>query len=251
MTALPIFLGEGTEGAAYLLQPAGKAGIIEIPDTLAGRAAKGLRLFLEGLVIDAERGIVASDTEAGRFYVFEPTKGQFVVAFETVGANGEKAYRKTGDVDLGYLDGRGNKVQYSSHHFAWLFSQGFCVVVPATELARKAITEAHTYADADHVGRARILAAYDAHRLEFAADRATGRAEFRAKKVQGWDPQHPGCAKFEELWAGKSWPISVTVRRNGAMQVLKAANPAHARASWAWVARHDWVPTGEVKEAAW
>jgi len=224
---------------------------IEVGDNLAGRAAKGLRLYLEGKVLDAEAGIVASDTDPGVVYIFDPNKGKMMKAYLITAPNGEKAYRKTEEPSLGYLDGYKHEVRYDSHDFARMFAQDVVVRILSTPKSDEAIRQAIEYAEADDAGRKRILDAYDHRRAEFKADRQTGKAEFKARQRPVWDNRNAGCAKMEELWAGKAWPISVTVQRNGTRQVLKASNPAHARAAWAWTFLHGWVPTGEIKEAIW
>ena len=252
---LSIVLGKGAEGEVYILNRTGERGLIEVPDNLAGRAAKGLRLWLEDQVLDAEEGIVHSDPysdrpDKNRVYIWNKDRSLMYQGYRTVGAGGEIKFRTTVFKDMGYDDGRGNEVAYSSHHFAWLFAQGWVVVLPRTERSQEAIVENVKFAQADDAGRRLILAAYEQRRTEFAADRNTGRHERGANKFYTWNPKHAGCKKLEELWAGKAWPIRVTFERNGARRVRSASTPAAARTNWTWAAFHGWEPV-EIKEATW
>jgi hypothetical protein len=249
-TDLSIVLGKGSEGDAYFLNCRGTRGILEVTENLASRAAKGLRMWKEGKVLDAEEGIVASDSEKGVVYIFDPIKGKMMRAYEIVAPNGQKAYRKTGFASLGYLDGRNNEVRYDSHDFARLFAQGWVVVIPRTEKSQEAIVENVKFAQADDAGRRLILSAYEARRAEFAADSNTGRHERCVNKFFAWNAKHAGCKKLEELWAGKAWPIRVMFERNGSRRVRSASSPAAARANWTWAAYHGWEPV-RLEESKW
>jgi len=250
-TDLSIVLGRGTDGAEiYILNRTGPRGLIEVDVALAGRAAKGLRMWLEGKVLDAEEGIVASDSEKGVVYIFDPIKGKMMRAYEIVAPNGQRAYRKTVFASLGYLDARNNELRYDSHDFARLFAQGWTVVLPRTEQSQNTIVEQVKFAQADDAGRRLILSAYEARRTEFAADRSTGRGERKVNKFFTWNAKHAGCARLEALWKDKAWPIRVTFERNGARRVRSASSPAAARANWCWAAFHGWQPV-EILEATW
>jgi len=125
----------------YQLLGGGNRENVEVSEDLAGHAAKGLRLWLEHKVLDEDAELVESDTEPGLVYWWDREAKLF-----KRGWMGPDGLEKTQDLDPGYFN-RGQRVRYSSHHFACIFALGYDVIIPITPKSTDAIQRETAYAE--------------------------------------------------------------------------------------------------------